>query len=142
MLRPVNDSQVWLKNVHSPSVPAIHNSTGEASAMLRKRFSISPIACATRWCEVTSRITAATPSRSPSSPRKGKYCPSKKRDSGPSAPEPGAPRELDEWPSSACRSGAIGMNGKAASALAPIQRRASSSDASPKPARRRAARLA
>ena len=58
--RPVKSSQVWLKNVHRPSVRDIHSSTGAASAMFLKRLSVSRICCSS--CSGESPAHGATPS--------------------------------------------------------------------------------
>jgi hypothetical protein len=65
-VRPVKSSQVWLKNVHSESVRDIHSSTGEASAMLRNRCSVSDSCCSVTRRRVVSQITATAPTISPS----------------------------------------------------------------------------
>ncbi len=58
MLRPVNSSQRLLKNVQRLSVPAIQIITGAASAMVRKRVSLSfsarAVATSLRWAACTS----------------------------------------------------------------------------------------
>jgi hypothetical protein len=69
--RPVKSSQVWLKKVHRPSRPDIHSRTGAASAMLRKRCSLSRISSSTRLTLVTSQTTAMPPTTRPSASYQG-----------------------------------------------------------------------
>jgi len=71
-VRPVNSSQVWLKNVQSASVPAIQSSTGATSAMMRKRASVSLARRSARRRRVVSRRRPMPPSMVPSAERHGR----------------------------------------------------------------------